>query len=147
MVPDLTPNVGLFWYFFMEIFDHFKSFFLFIFQYHIIGKSFEYMSSNISTRMHMPKHVSMRVSIFLLEHHMSSNLFVHGFINVPNSNVNSYFNEFSNKCEHVCPCFGQRSSSSTACQASYFQCGLIYISTHTSILLQTPYFNQIPKHI
>ena len=31
-VPDLTPNVGLFWYFFIEIFDHFKSFFLFIFQ-------------------------------------------------------------------------------------------------------------------
>jgi len=35
LVPDLAPNVGLFWYFFMEIFDHFKSFFLFIFQYHI----------------------------------------------------------------------------------------------------------------
>jgi len=35
LVPDLVPNVGLFWYFFMEIFDHFKSFFLFIFQYHI----------------------------------------------------------------------------------------------------------------
>lgn len=34
-VPDLAPNVGLFWYFFVEIFDHFKPFFLFIFQYHI----------------------------------------------------------------------------------------------------------------
>mmetsp|Transcript_303 Transcript_303/g.810 ORF Transcript_303/g.810 Transcript_303/m.810 type:complete len:266 (-) Transcript_303:311-1108(-) len=34
-VPDLMPNVGLFWYFFMEIFEHFKPFFLFLFQYHI----------------------------------------------------------------------------------------------------------------
>jgi phosphatidylinositol glycan class U len=34
-VPDMLPNVGLFWYFFMEIFDHFQSFFLFIFQFHM----------------------------------------------------------------------------------------------------------------
>ncbi|RKP11212.1 GPI transamidase subunit PIG-U [Thamnocephalis sphaerospora] len=31
-VPDLTPNVGLFWYYFMEMFDHFRSLFLVVFQ-------------------------------------------------------------------------------------------------------------------
>jgi GPI-anchor transamidase subunit U len=30
-VPDLTPNVGLWWYFFTEMFDHFRSFFLMVF--------------------------------------------------------------------------------------------------------------------
>ena len=31
-VPDLTPNVGLFWYFFTEAFEHFRVFFLCVFQ-------------------------------------------------------------------------------------------------------------------
>uniref|UniRef100_UPI00358FF5AD phosphatidylinositol glycan anchor biosynthesis class U protein isoform X2 n=1 Tax=Myxine glutinosa TaxID=7769 RepID=UPI00358FF5AD len=31
-VPDLTPNVGLFWYFFTEVFEHFRLFFICIFQ-------------------------------------------------------------------------------------------------------------------
>eukprot|EP00112_Aurelia_sp_Birch-Aquarium-sp1_P004592 Seg1520.4 transcript_id=Seg1520.4/GoldUCD/mRNA.D3Y31 product="Phosphatidylinositol glycan anchor biosynthesis class U protein" protein_id=Seg1520.4/GoldUCD/D3Y31 len=31
-VPDLTPNMGLFWYFFLEMFDHFRLFFLWILQ-------------------------------------------------------------------------------------------------------------------
>lgn len=31
-VPDLTPNIGLFWYFFTEMFEHFRSFFLCVFQ-------------------------------------------------------------------------------------------------------------------
>ncbi len=31
-VPDLQPNVGLFWYFFTEIFDHFREFFTWVFQ-------------------------------------------------------------------------------------------------------------------
>eukprot|EP01112_Ceratiomyxa_fruticulosa_P011800 TRINITY_DN3235_c0_g1_i1.p1 TRINITY_DN3235_c0_g1~~TRINITY_DN3235_c0_g1_i1.p1 ORF type:complete len:429 (-),score=71.33 TRINITY_DN3235_c0_g1_i1:101-1387(-) len=31
---DLTPTIGLFWYFFVEIFEHFRSLFLFVFQYH-----------------------------------------------------------------------------------------------------------------
>ncbi|KPM04530.1 phosphatidylinositol glycan anchor biosynthesis class U protein-like protein [Sarcoptes scabiei] len=31
-VSDLTPNIGVFWYFFSEIFDHFRSFFIWIFQ-------------------------------------------------------------------------------------------------------------------
>ncbi|KAF2076361.1 hypothetical protein CYY_002318 [Polysphondylium violaceum] len=34
-VEDLTPNIGLFWYYFIEVFDHFRNFFLFIFQYHV----------------------------------------------------------------------------------------------------------------
>ncbi|CAG0884363.1 unnamed protein product [Cyprideis torosa] len=31
-VPDPRPNIGLFWYFFMEMFDHFRSLFAFAFQ-------------------------------------------------------------------------------------------------------------------
>lgn len=31
-VPDLTPNVGLYWYFFIEMFDQFRTFFLCVFQ-------------------------------------------------------------------------------------------------------------------
>ncbi|XP_069099912.1 phosphatidylinositol glycan anchor biosynthesis class U protein isoform X3 [Pleurodeles waltl] len=31
-VPDLTPNIGLFWYFFAEMFEHFSLFFVFVFQ-------------------------------------------------------------------------------------------------------------------
>jgi phosphatidylinositol glycan class U len=31
-VPDLQPNLGLFWYFFTEIFDHFREFFTWVFQ-------------------------------------------------------------------------------------------------------------------
>ncbi|KAJ3054045.1 hypothetical protein HK097_002780 [Rhizophlyctis rosea] len=31
-VPDLTPNIGLFWYFFIEMFDHYRTFFLCVFQ-------------------------------------------------------------------------------------------------------------------
>jgi len=34
LVEDLTPNIGLFWYYFVEIFVQFKDFFLFVFQYH-----------------------------------------------------------------------------------------------------------------
>jgi GPI-anchor transamidase subunit U len=32
---ELTPNVGLFWYFFTELFDHFRAFFIFVLQYHV----------------------------------------------------------------------------------------------------------------
>lgn len=35
LVPDLTPNVGLWWYFFIEIFDSFREFFLGIFWLHL----------------------------------------------------------------------------------------------------------------
>ena len=30
---DLTPNLGVFWYFFTEIFEKFRLFFLFVFHY------------------------------------------------------------------------------------------------------------------
>ncbi|KAI9468453.1 MAG: PIG-U-domain-containing protein [Benjaminiella poitrasii] len=33
-VSDLTPNIGMFWYFFIEIFDQFRSFFMIVFQFH-----------------------------------------------------------------------------------------------------------------
>lgn len=35
LLPDLTPNVGLWWYFFIEMFDSFRSFFLGVFWLHI----------------------------------------------------------------------------------------------------------------
>jgi len=31
LVPELKPNVGLFWYFFLEVFDHYRGFFLVVF--------------------------------------------------------------------------------------------------------------------
>ncbi len=31
-IPDLTPNIGLYWYFFIEMFEQFRSLFLFVFQ-------------------------------------------------------------------------------------------------------------------
>lgn len=31
-VPDLQPNLGVFWYFFTEMFDHFRLFFTYVFQ-------------------------------------------------------------------------------------------------------------------
>ncbi|XP_065270807.1 phosphatidylinositol glycan anchor biosynthesis class U protein [Emys orbicularis] len=34
-VPDLTPNIGLFWYFFAEMFDHFSLFFVCVFQINV----------------------------------------------------------------------------------------------------------------
>lgn len=36
-VPDLTPNVGLWWYFFIEIFDPFRDFFIGVFWLHMGG--------------------------------------------------------------------------------------------------------------
>ncbi|KAF8629854.1 hypothetical protein AX15_003216 [Amanita polypyramis BW_CC] len=35
MLPDLTPNPGLWWYFFTEMFDHFRPFFLMVFSVHL----------------------------------------------------------------------------------------------------------------
>ncbi|KAK9899723.1 PIG-U-domain-containing protein [Cystobasidium minutum MCA 4210] len=35
VVQDLTPNIGLYWYFFIEMFDHFRNFFLLVFQAHL----------------------------------------------------------------------------------------------------------------
>ncbi|CAI7662652.1 unnamed protein product [Penicillium bialowiezense] len=35
LVPDLTPNIGLWWYFFIEMFDSFREFFLGVFWLHL----------------------------------------------------------------------------------------------------------------
>ncbi|KAL7409590.1 GPI transamidase subunit PIG-U [Mrakia frigida] len=35
-IVDLTPNVGLSWYFFTEMFDHFRPFFTMVFQMHMV---------------------------------------------------------------------------------------------------------------
>jgi GPI-anchor transamidase subunit U len=35
LLPDLTPNVGLWWYFFIEMFDSFRAFFLGVFWIHL----------------------------------------------------------------------------------------------------------------
>mgnify|MGYP002377851119 CR=1 FL=1 len=35
-VPDYTPNIGIFWYFFTEMFDHFRSLFVWTFQMHVL---------------------------------------------------------------------------------------------------------------
>lgn len=35
LVPDLAPNVGLWWYFFIEMFDEFREFFLGVFWLHL----------------------------------------------------------------------------------------------------------------
>ncbi|KAL9100775.1 MAG: hypothetical protein Q9163_003892 [Psora crenata] len=37
LLPDLTPNVGLWWYFFIEMFDPFREFFLGVFWLHLAG--------------------------------------------------------------------------------------------------------------
>ncbi|KAL9639312.1 MAG: hypothetical protein Q9164_001010 [Protoblastenia rupestris] len=37
LLPDLTPNIGLWWYFFIEMFDSFREFFLGIFWLHLGG--------------------------------------------------------------------------------------------------------------
>lgn len=39
LLPDLTPNVGLWWYFFIEMFDSFRSFFLAVFWLHMTSYS------------------------------------------------------------------------------------------------------------
>jgi phosphatidylinositol glycan class U len=36
-LPDLTPNVGLWWYFFIEMFDAFRPFFLGVFWLHVLS--------------------------------------------------------------------------------------------------------------
>lgn len=36
LVPNLTPNIGVFWYMFTEVFDQFHLFFLFVFQANIV---------------------------------------------------------------------------------------------------------------
>jgi len=35
-VPDLVPNLGVFWYFFTEMFDHFRLFYTYVFQFNVL---------------------------------------------------------------------------------------------------------------
>ncbi|KAI7865524.1 GPI transamidase subunit PIG-U [Spinellus fusiger] len=49
-LSDLTPNVGMFWYFFIEIFDQFRSFFMVVFQLH----SFIFVAPLCIKQRHMP---------------------------------------------------------------------------------------------
>ncbi|PNX57086.1 phosphatidylinositol glycan anchor biosynthesis class U, partial [Trifolium pratense] len=35
-IQDLSPNIGVFWYFFAEVFDFFRSFFLIVFHGNIL---------------------------------------------------------------------------------------------------------------
>lgn len=49
-VSDLTPNVGLSWYFFTEMFDHFRKFFTGVFQVSTVFPS----SSQHTFRLHRP---------------------------------------------------------------------------------------------
>lgn len=35
-VPDLSPNIGVLWYFFAEVFDYFRNFFLIVFHVNIL---------------------------------------------------------------------------------------------------------------
>ncbi|KAG0626960.1 hypothetical protein M758_2G163900 [Ceratodon purpureus] len=46
-VGDLTPNLGLFWYFFTEVFDFFRTFFLMVFHANII-----FMVPPLTIRLH-----------------------------------------------------------------------------------------------
>ncbi|OWF55148.1 Phosphatidylinositol glycan anchor biosynthesis class U protein [Mizuhopecten yessoensis] len=39
-VPDLTPNLGVFWYFFTEMFEHFRTFFICVFQINVVIYTF-----------------------------------------------------------------------------------------------------------
>ena len=54
-VPDFTPNVGLFWYFFTEMFEHFRLFFLCVFQMNMfihcipLTIKFRYISNHVFT--------------------------------------------------------------------------------------------------
>ena len=56
-IPDLTPNIGLAWYFFIEMFDHFRSFFLVVFALHPLvyvaplTYFYRYVSPELSTTM------------------------------------------------------------------------------------------------
>ncbi|RUS86859.1 hypothetical protein EGW08_005396 [Elysia chlorotica] len=39
-VPDLTPNIGVFWYFFTEMFEHFRTLFVCVFQLNAVAYTF-----------------------------------------------------------------------------------------------------------
>ena len=75
-VPDFTPNVGLFWYFFTEMFEHFRLFFLCVFQMNMfihcipLTIKFRYISNHVFTTapaviFSYSKHPMFLVYVFL----------------------------------------------------------------------------------
>uniref|UniRef100_A0A8C8BV95 Phosphatidylinositol glycan anchor biosynthesis class U protein n=1 Tax=Oncorhynchus tshawytscha TaxID=74940 RepID=A0A8C8BV95_ONCTS len=52
-VPDLTPNIGLFWYFFAEMFEHFRLFFICVFQINVF-----FYTIPLSIKLNLEKYIS-----------------------------------------------------------------------------------------
>ncbi|XP_075022313.1 GPI-anchor transamidase component PIGU isoform X2 [Calonectris borealis] len=51
-VPDLTPNIGLFWYFFAEMFEHFSLFFVCVFQINVF-----FYTIPLAIKLNPPEHL------------------------------------------------------------------------------------------
>lgn len=60
-VPDLVPNLGVFWYFFTEMFDHFRLFFTYVFQFNVL-----LYAVPISTRLRHDPIISILIQIGLI---------------------------------------------------------------------------------
>lgn len=63
MLPDLTPNPGLWWYFFTEMFDHFRPFFLMVFSVSSISRMFELFSIVAGPCVHLRPPILHQVSV------------------------------------------------------------------------------------
>lgn len=75
MLPDLTPNPGLWWYFFTEMFDHFRPFFLMVFSVRPSVKfkqimpswSYDIYQKGPSRDLHRPSDLQVTVRHYELE--------------------------------------------------------------------------------
>lgn len=76
MLPDLTPNPGLWWYFFTEMFDHFRPFFLMVFSVSSISMLLELFSTPAGPRVHLRPPILHQVSVcsYLGGNYMSANM-------------------------------------------------------------------------
>lgn len=63
MLPDLTPNPGLWWYFFTEMFDHFRPFFLMVFSVSAISILLELFSTLAGPCVHLRLPILHQVSV------------------------------------------------------------------------------------
>jgi len=52
-LPDLTPNTGLWWYFFTEMFDHFRPFFLVVFSVSICARKPFVLTHSCFLKIHL----------------------------------------------------------------------------------------------
>ncbi|KAJ3207479.1 hypothetical protein HDU82_003702 [Entophlyctis luteolus] len=59
LVPDLTPNIGLWWYIFIEMFDQFRLFFLIVFQVFVFAFS-------VPLTLKFNEHPMFLVGLFLI---------------------------------------------------------------------------------